>query len=827
MNNKQTKDLCISLMHADSEKEVITLLEKENLWDNDFQWRHYGDNENNYSTIGNQQSSPDAALVEKLINSVDARLMNQCLAQGIDLEGKSAPTTIQKAVALFFDKDCNPGSAHAGRVREWTDTKRTEIARGITFIATGKTAREGSLCFTISDCGEGQTPQRMPETFLSLNKSNKLRIPFVQGKFNMGGTGVLNFCGRNGLQLILSRRNPLILNGNLSHSSDSQWGFTIVRREDPQGGRRSSVYTYLAPVDAEKGNSKGGVLHFISDSMPIFPNGRNAYDKESEWGTLIKLYEYSVTGFKSHMLRKGGILGRLDLLLPDVAIPIRLHECRHGYRGHEGSFENTLTGLSVRLDDDKASNLEDGFPTSSPLSAMGQHMTATIFAFKKGKSKTYRNNEGIIFTVNGQTHGHLTADFFRREKKVGLSYLRDSILVIIDCSSFNGRAREDLFMNSRDRLSEGDLRIEIERGLEELLKHHDGLRILKERRRREEIESKLDDSKPLEEILESLLKHSPTLFSLFLKGNRVSNPFKSKKAKSEDKKFEGKKYPTFFKFKGMDYKQTLLRDCHINLRSRIMFETDALNDYFSRNIDKGSFSLSLFRENALIDVDNYVGPNLQNGIATLSIKHPENYQVGDKLHFVSKVTDPSQVDPFENHFKVHIKEESKSTGKRGKRRKPPSDEEGDDREIPTGISLPNIVLIKEEDYNDHTPAFDKYTALRIRNAGTTEDNGESENQEIYDFMVNMDNIYLKTELKASNYDTEIAGARFKYGLVLLGLGLLQNYIQSRKAKNDNNNDGNDHDSEGTNIEDKVEEFTKAVAPVLLPIIDFLGGELDT
>jgi hypothetical protein len=41
-------------------------------------------------------------------------------------------------------------------------------------------------------------------------------------------------------------------------------------------------------------------------------------------------------------------------------------------------------------------------------------MTATIYAFKKGKAETYRKHEGIIFTQNGQTHGHLTPDFYTR-----------------------------------------------------------------------------------------------------------------------------------------------------------------------------------------------------------------------------------------------------------------------------------------------------------------------------------------------------------------------------------------------------------------------------
>jgi hypothetical protein len=99
----------------------------------------------------------------------------------------------------------------------------------------------------------------------------------------------------------------------------------------------------------------------------------------------------------------------------------------------------------------------------------------------------------------------LTQDFFSR-KKVGLSYLADSILVIADCTKLSGEARENLFMNSRDRLSGGELRQQIEESLEELLKQHQGLRDLKERRRREEIESKLDDAKPLEDILEKLLK---------------------------------------------------------------------------------------------------------------------------------------------------------------------------------------------------------------------------------------------------------------------------------------------------------------------------------
>jgi hypothetical protein len=237
MDNEQIKQLCLSLMEADTEEEVITILRGAGYWDDRLVWRFYGDFENNYSTIGNQAARPDAALIEKLVNSLDARLMNECLVRGIDPEGPSAPRSIQEAVAAFFE-DGKLKSARAGLIKEWDEKKRTEIARDITLTATGAPAREGNPCFTISDCGEGQTPEMMPVTLLSLVRENKLRIPFVQGKFNMGGTGALKFCGRHGLQLIVSRRNPNILRDKLNHPSDLQWGFTIVRREDPGGAAK-------------------------------------------------------------------------------------------------------------------------------------------------------------------------------------------------------------------------------------------------------------------------------------------------------------------------------------------------------------------------------------------------------------------------------------------------------------------------------------------------------------------------------------------------------------------------------------------------------------
>ena len=122
-------------------------------------------------------------MVEKLVNSIDAVLMRECKARGIPLDSPEAPQTIDLALEHSLDIK-NGNLANIGAA------KRTELAQNIGFIATGRTNRPNYIVF---DQGEGQTPYDMPETLLSLSKSNKLRIPFVQGKFNMGGTGVLTF----------------------------------------------------------------------------------------------------------------------------------------------------------------------------------------------------------------------------------------------------------------------------------------------------------------------------------------------------------------------------------------------------------------------------------------------------------------------------------------------------------------------------------------------------------------------------------------------------------------------------------------------------------
>ena len=80
--------------------------------------------------------------MEKLVNSVDARLMNACLVRGMRPEdGQSVPLSAQDAVAVYFEDEEQMGSIRDRRIKNWPDRKRTAVARRITPAATGPAAR--------------------------------------------------------------------------------------------------------------------------------------------------------------------------------------------------------------------------------------------------------------------------------------------------------------------------------------------------------------------------------------------------------------------------------------------------------------------------------------------------------------------------------------------------------------------------------------------------------------------------------------------------------------------------------------------------------------
>ena len=822
--------LCMALMRADSEAEVVAILTSAGYWNDTSAWRYLNDNEGNFSSIGNQQSEAIAALIEKVVNGVDSRLMNACWESGIDPTSPSAPRSIRDAVARFFEDKNDATTEQDGRISTWLPDKATNEGRLLTLAATGAMPLDGNPSISIADQGEGQEPDRFPDTFLSLNRSNKLRVHFVQGKFNMGGTGALQFCsGEHKLQLIVSRRNPALLRPGAS-SRATEWGFTIVRKEWPKDGSRSSVFTYLAPVGASP-TSHGEVLSFKAPSWPIFPEAdtkiRDAYARHAEYGSLIKLYEYHWQGNRSNIVSsRNGLLRRLDSGLPELALPVRIFECRTGYHGHSGSFATNVLGLAARLDkkQDKADNLEPGFPVGGVINLHGCQVKVRVYALKPKKAPEYRTpRQGVIFTVNGQSHATFPTDFFRR-KAVGMSYLADSLLVLVDCSGIEGQMREDLFMNSRDRLRDMPLALSLEQEIELFLHADTTLKALRNTRREAELADKLEDSKPLTDVLQSILKSSPTLAKLFLLGIKLPSPFPPAAGTGEGSSdtFIGKTYPTFFRFRGMKDGEVLVRDAHLESRTRVAFETDAADDYLIRELDAGALRVLLTRgEHEEEEVTDWSTPGPHGGILGLSIiSLPEGTKVGDELTYRIEMTDDSRIEAFSNQLTLRVRKAVSHTGGgNGPSPSAPNSGRGNDGG-PSTLQLPNIKEVHEAEWG--TYGHNEFSALTIINAGQSDAAAAGSATDVFDFFVNVDNKFLRIMQKESKDDPNLIKAKFIYGLVLVGLALLQEDRVTPRPKLEDGDEDVTPDIEA-NVEANVERMTRALGPVLLPMLQSIGS----
>lgn len=813
--NLTPDQLCLALMRADTEQDVVELLSAAGYWHDFTVWRPINDEENNFGTIGNQQSEAVAAFVEKIINGVDARLVDACIQAGVDPESSSAPKSMRESVARFFEGRTNPKPSD-GRISHWSDVKATAQGSLLTVAATGNMPAQGHPSLTVADQGEGQTPDAVPVTFMSLQKSNKLRIPFVQGKFNMGGTGALQFCGgSNKLQLIVTRRNPQLLPANATER-DGHWSFTIVRREKPRDGARSSMYTYLAPIELA-GHNKRGLLSFEAETWPIFPETsatvRDAYQRASEYGSLVKLYEYEWQGTKSNIVSSGeGLLRRIDVGLPELALPVRLYECRADYKGGPASFATNALGLVARLERDRGGNMEAQSPIGASIILDGKEIPLRIYVFLPDKAKQYRSaRHGVVFGVNGQTHGTYPIDFFRR-KAVGMAYLADSLLVFADCSAIEGQMREDLFMNSRDRLRDTPFARELESRLETVLRSEPTLRELGNRRRQELLQDRLRDDKPLTDVLQDLLRTNPMLSKLLLSGMQLSSPFPPGSgangvSKGTADKFVGRRYPTFFRFKDRKDGETLTRTAALGSRPRIALETDAENSYFLREDDPGARSVKLKIASEYVDLSDGAWTGLESGIVQLSIDLPDDAKIGSALHYLVEVTDPSRIDAFRCELTLNLVAAGTNSPS-GKPNKPSVSNAGKGAGggSTSTLSLPEVIPVHEAEWSQH--GFNADGALKVVNAGS----GNGGAPTTYDFYINVDNKYLKILQKETKADATLLEKQFTYAFVLVGLALLQDAL--RHIRED--------DGEVKDVETFVRETTRALAPVLIPMIQTIG-----
>lgn len=152
--------------------------------------------------------------------------------------------------------------------------------------------------------------------------------------------------------------------------------------------------------------------------------------------------------------------------------------------------------------------------------------------------------------------------------------------------------------------------------------------------------------------------------------------------------------------------------------------------------------------------------------------------------------------------------EQQDTGGGAGGRTPPSGGDKDKTAIePTGISLPKVIEIGKDEWDSH--GFTRESALDVK-----------EIDGAYDFYVNMDNIHLQSEIKPISKNEgkmKLLKARYKYSMVLIGLGVLGYYDAH---KNDENVETD------STPPDMIRKVSDMLSPVLLPMIDVMGDDMD-
>ena len=535
-------------------------------------WKPYGGNFNNAGTFENQQSSPENALVEKLTNSIDAILMKECMIRGINPKDKTSPKvpqTINAATKMFFNVD-------NGKWENIVSTERNRIAQNIQIILTGDRKTPN---VAIYDNGEGQNPSNFESTFLSIARGNKNDVPFVQGKYNMGSTGALVFCGdKHRYQLIISRRNSEL------NDSDGLIGFTLVRRHvltpEEESKYKLTWYEYLVIA---------GEIPSINEKYLDLGLNKTSFN----CGSIVKLYSYQLTHSSDATL---DLWRDLNPLLFESALPILIYENR-GFGGH--SSTKVMLGNRTRLALDANEHIE--FQKTFQINLFNSNIPIQVYLFNRDTKNTeFISGQSVVYTLNGQTQGAERKSFISMD--LGFRNLREFLLVWVDCSQIGTTARQELFMASRDRLKQGRFYTELRQSLIDLLSNDTHLK-QKEQEYKGRVFRETGEDKDMVQSLFSKLKGNQDIrkmfsgnngaFSFFTKKVKKSVPAEEQKEKKKKEAKKLKRYPTLLKIKGFESSsEDFVKVIRKGGKGKIILETDVENTFLSRSDDAGSIEIT-------------------------------------------------------------------------------------------------------------------------------------------------------------------------------------------------------------------------------------------
>lgn len=668
---------------APVENEVEKILKRYSLLNSPANWRPYGGNESNFSVVENQQASPIPALIEKITNGIDAILMRRCIEEGIDPRSEEAPRTIEDGVNRFFPDHKN-----------WDLGKERSIqAERLQILADGPRMDTSLIIY---DDGEGQSPADFEKTFLSLLSGNKNEVHFVHGKYNMGGAGAIAFCGKKRYQLIGSKR----------FNESESFGFTLVRRhpltQEEERRKKATWYEYLVIDDQ--------IPSFLCAEMKL-----GLHKRKFTTGTILKLYSYDLpSGSRSVISRD--LNQSINEYLFSPALPVFTIDTEERYP-KDRNLQRPLYGLKRRLEEDDSKYVEAHFSEQIKDDKFGSYQV-TCYVFKarvddKNVRETretirrefFKNNMSVLFSMNGQVHGHYTSEFITRSLKFHL--LKDHVLIHVDCTDIRTEVRGELFMASRDRLKDGDESRLLRGQLTQLLSKGRLGEIHKDRKASITVESKdaeelvrnITRNLPIRNELAELLKQT---FKIDDKrnGRRREKARETRQKKVDDEPtFSPQRYPSFFNIdvtvrNGQEIPMVSLS---IGGERTVKFSTDVEDQYFDRIDDPGELQIGLLdiapneqkggdKPGVPREVDtilNVTKSSPHNGTINVLVKPTQEVKVGDAIKLQASLSGPDK--QRDQIFMVKISAPEK------KPKEPKKGDQPDNR-----LGLPRLYMVYKE-----------------------------------------------------------------------------------------------------------------------------------
>ncbi|WP_255194681.1 hypothetical protein [Natronobeatus ordinarius] len=662
LSGSTSKTYAERLLTADSPDEVQAIIDKlEDAYEID--WVPLGNDENNYSDVYTQASSPMAAFSELPLNAEDSltlRFYEEALAVGDDPSASSMKEAAQSG---------------------WVDLDAAELE----IVADGYPPQKGNLLnLTVRDNGKGKARPEFDD-FVGLHAPGlkKQEHDFLQGQYGMGSTAVMQFAGN-----IEEEYNEQAFKFIASSSihEPGEWSWTLIHDKP-----RKSQVEYLT-VNGEfpifDGTFGGALTEKFRERYPEkYDFEKNTTtSKPQSHGAFVKVYDYQTNASRTMISGNEGFRHKFERSVVDSPYPIQLTDLRYNSKFPQSSTK----GFLQELEDGNEHLLEgkEHLTVDTDSETLGKRdITVLLFkdddelgeaASEKSKfvsgTSTHKDAHGrtgvqkdhaVMLTINGQTHASKGEYFL---KSLGYSKVASDTVIIAEFDDLANLGMVNMFSPSRDGLKDSPQANKFLSALEDALEGSDLLTDEEDRRRAQRGNAQpATDTDTFAEFIE----RNPEIGNFMATGERIRAPrirpsdsgsesapesaddnlsdHTGTSAGDEDGGDEphAPKLPTFLtpieEYNPGSEEHVLWDDddpmpveIPVNGLATIRFATDAQSDYLVRDVLPGSLEVS--------HPDQLRAVELQDGLLTLTVDPADDADTGETFSLSATLTRPDPQD---------------------------------------------------------------------------------------------------------------------------------------------------------------------------------------